>query len=122
MADVAEALGVAKGTLYLYVQSKEALFDLLLRAADAPRPIRPPGPLPLRTPKPGSTLRWVRAQLAAGAELPLLAAALARVRPAPDVRQELREVLAEVWCWRGTARDRAHRPLGAGSAGAGGPV
>ena len=39
MADVAEALGVAKGTLYLCVESKEALFDVALRYADAPRPI-----------------------------------------------------------------------------------
>ena len=30
MDDVAAALGVAKGTLYLYVESKEALFDLVL--------------------------------------------------------------------------------------------
>ena len=34
MADVAKALGVAKGTLYLYVESKEALFDLVVRSAD----------------------------------------------------------------------------------------
>jgi AcrR family transcriptional regulator len=34
MADVAEALGVAKGTLYLCVESKEALFDAVLRYAD----------------------------------------------------------------------------------------
>ena len=34
MADVAAALGVAKGTLYLYVESKEALFDLVCRYAD----------------------------------------------------------------------------------------
>ena len=33
--DVARELGVAKGTVYLYVQSKEALFDLCLRRADA---------------------------------------------------------------------------------------
>ena len=32
----AEAMGVAKGTLYLYVESKEALFDLTCRSADAP--------------------------------------------------------------------------------------
>jgi len=34
MSDVASALGVAKGTLYLYVDSKEALFDLVARYAD----------------------------------------------------------------------------------------
>jgi AcrR family transcriptional regulator len=97
MADVAEALGVAKGTLYLSVESKEALFDLLLRTADGPRPIRAPGPLPLRTPRAGSTLRYVREQLAAGADLPALARALARARPAAETGQELRDVLEEIY-------------------------
>ena len=32
MDDVAALVGVAKGTLYLYVESKEALFDLAVRA------------------------------------------------------------------------------------------
>ena len=34
MEDVAKALRVAKGTLYVYVESKEALFDLVARCAD----------------------------------------------------------------------------------------
>ena len=38
MADVAAALGVAKGTLYGYVESKEALFDVVARYADASQP------------------------------------------------------------------------------------
>ena len=48
MADVADAMGVAKGTVYLYVESKEALFDLAVRLADSPRPLTPPLNLPLR--------------------------------------------------------------------------
>jgi tetracycline repressor-like protein len=44
MADIAAALGVAKGTLYLYVESKDALFDLVLRCADAERPFAHLGP------------------------------------------------------------------------------
>src|ERR671930_2558450 len=63
MADVAAALGVAKGTLYLYVESKEALFDLVARYADAPRPFGRTPPLPVRTPKPGATVRYVRERL-----------------------------------------------------------
>jgi AcrR family transcriptional regulator len=96
MADVADALGVAKGTLYLYVESKEALFDLVVRAADAPRPLRLPARLPLRTPKPGATLRYVRERLAAGAELPALAAARER-RRSPDARAELRAICEEIY-------------------------
>ncbi len=39
IADVAEALGVAKGTVYLYVESKEALFYAALRYADRKAPL-----------------------------------------------------------------------------------
>jgi AcrR family transcriptional regulator len=96
MADVADAMGIAKGTLYLYVESKEALFDLVVRAADAPRPLRAPGPLPLRTPKAGVTLRYVRERLASGGRLPALNAALQRQR-SPDARSELRNVCEEIY-------------------------
>jgi AcrR family transcriptional regulator len=47
MADVAAAMGVAKGTLYLAVASKEALFDLVVRFADGPP--WPVPPLPARS-------------------------------------------------------------------------
>jgi AcrR family transcriptional regulator len=63
MADVAEALGVAKGTVYLYVESKEALFDLVCRNAD--RPFTAPDVLPVPTPKPGATRDLVARRLAA---------------------------------------------------------
>lgn len=95
MADVADALGVAKGTLYLYVESKEALFDLACRWADRPpRPEEAPA-FPVRTPKPGATLRYVREELARH-ELPALGAALARPRVA-DVRAELRAIVHELY-------------------------
>lgn len=57
--DVARELGVAKGTVYLYVQSKEALFDVCLRRADA-RGALPVPPLPVPTPAPDATLAYVR--------------------------------------------------------------
>src|SRR5215813_521923 len=80
MDDVATALGVAKGTLYLYVESKEALFDLVVRCADA-EPLLPQlRPLPLPTPKPGATLNYVRERLAQNQTFPALTAALARQR------------------------------------------
>src|SRR5438132_1571972 len=65
MADVAAALGVAKGTLYLYVESKEALFDLVARHAGSEAPLENPSVLPVPTPKPGRTLRYIRDRLAA---------------------------------------------------------
>ena len=42
MADIARAVGVAKGTLYGYVESKEALFELCLEHADRQSPLELP--------------------------------------------------------------------------------
>jgi AcrR family transcriptional regulator len=95
MADVAEALGVAKGTVYLCVESKEALFDVALRYADAPRPIAAPPTLPIPTPAAGRTLRYVQERLARDPASPTLGKALAsrRVRPSPeDLAAILREI------------------------------
>src|SRR5262245_36862840 len=80
MADVAEALGVAKGTVYLCVESKEALFDVALRYADAPRPIAAPPVLPIPTPARGRTLQYVQERLARDPASPTLQAALGRGR------------------------------------------
>ena len=57
MADVAEALGVAKGTLYGYVESKAALFDAAIRYADGHEPLPGTAELPIKTPAPGTPSR-----------------------------------------------------------------
>lgn len=95
MADIAEALGVAKGTLYLYVESKEALFDLLLRCADGAHPLPELSTLPLPTPAPGVTVAYVRELLAANMEVPALSAAL-RQRSG-DPRRELAAIAGELY-------------------------
>jgi len=96
MDDIAAALGVAKGTLYLYVESKEALFDLVARCTDAEPPLPQLAPLPLPTPKPGATLEYVRERLARNQTLPTLTAALARQR-VKDARAELAMILGELY-------------------------
>jgi len=96
MADVAAAMGVGKGTLYLYVESKEALFDLVVRSADAEHPVTTPPTLPLRTPRPGATLQHVRNRVAKQPPLPALLAALGRKRVA-DARAELTEIVREMY-------------------------
>ena len=53
MSDVAKAMGVAPGTLYLYVEGKEALFDLVVRRAFLDEPPSQLPPLPIPTPAPG---------------------------------------------------------------------
>jgi AcrR family transcriptional regulator len=96
MVDVANAMGVAKGTVYLYVESKEALFDAVVRYADQPRPIAVPGALPLPTPRPEATLAEVERRLAEGGALPMLATALTRSRVTKGVA-ELEAVLGELY-------------------------
>jgi AcrR family transcriptional regulator len=96
MADVAKALGVAKGTLYLYVESKDALFDLVARCAVDDRPFEKAPVLPIRTPKPGATLKYVRERLAKNQVPAALTAALGQSR-VPDPRAELERIVRELY-------------------------
>jgi AcrR family transcriptional regulator len=96
MADVAARMGVAKGTVYLYVESKEALFDSVLRHADSEERIALPEALPVPTPPPGATLEMVRKRVAREASLPFLSAALERQR-VTDVRGELERIVRELY-------------------------
>jgi AcrR family transcriptional regulator len=96
MADVAEALGVAKGTVYLYVESKEALFDLACRYADSPESANELAGFPIRTPRPGATLRFVRDELERYQAFPALGAALSRKR-VTDAPGEVRAIVCELY-------------------------
>ena len=62
MADIAREMGVAPGTLYLYVESKEALFDLALRHASGNELPVNADCLPLPTPSPAEILARVRTE------------------------------------------------------------
>ena len=96
MADVAAALGVAKGTLYLYVESKEALFYLVIRSIDGRAPFDGPPELPIPTPKPAEVQRYAERLISSGGEMPRLAAALA-AKNVDDPRAELEGVIREVY-------------------------
>ncbi len=96
MADIADAMGVAKGTIYLYVASKEALFDLAIRYADAERPFRDPPALPVPTPAAGATVAFVREQLARNATLASLEKAGGR-RRSGDAALELEGIVRELY-------------------------
>jgi AcrR family transcriptional regulator len=95
MADVAARMGVAKGTVYLYVESKQALFDAVVRHADREERIALPHELPVPTPAPGATLDAVRKRVAETG-LPVLTEALAR-RRVVDVREELEAIVRELY-------------------------
>ncbi len=94
MADIAKAMGVAPGTLYLYVESKKALFHLLVQRGwgDDTAPIA----LPVRTPEAGATLQLLRQRLAERGKLPALDAALRR-RRVTDARAELEGIVGEFY-------------------------
>lgn len=95
MSDVAEEAGVSQGTLYNYVESKEALFRLLLdRGLGAPVPA--PTSFPLSSPTPSALARRMDAAIDTNFALPLLDEALAR-RRVRDARGELTAVIDELY-------------------------
>jgi AcrR family transcriptional regulator len=96
MADVAEAVGVAKGTLYGYVEGKEALFALCLFHADRSGMMARPGKLPVPTPRRGELAATVKQVLSEQSVPSRLSAALARER-ADDPRAELEGVVRELY-------------------------
>jgi AcrR family transcriptional regulator len=94
MADIAEVMGVAPGSLYNYVESKEALFHWMLThdGDDAAEPAE----LPIRTPAPGVLEAQLRAQIESGFHLPVSEAAFARRRVA-DAEAELTALVEEIY-------------------------
>jgi AcrR family transcriptional regulator len=96
MSDVAEALGVAKGTLYLYVESKEALFDLAIRNADREHLLEVPDTLPLPTPDPRETIVVAGRYLAERGRTPVVLAAISKAS-AQDIAAEVDSVSRELY-------------------------
>lgn len=95
MDDIAAEMGVAKGTLYGYVDSKEALFALAVESVMRPGPAPLP-PLPVTAPGEAELLARVRDRVAELGALPVLQAALDRSGEA-DARAELAGVIGELW-------------------------
>jgi len=94
--DVAKAMGVAKGTIYVYVEGKEALFDLVARCADREELFAEVPRLPIRTPGRGATIAYVRERLAENQTLPTLASALTRTKGAAP-RGEFQRMVRELY-------------------------
>jgi AcrR family transcriptional regulator len=97
MADVADALGVAKGTIYGYVESKEALFDAAVRFADGQVPVPESSALPLATPAAGTTAGYIRERLLAETRELRLLAAVSNPTVPPDCAVELEQIVRDLY-------------------------
>ncbi len=62
VADIAEDAGIAEGTVFNYFESKEALFDFLIRASVLQSPLENWQSPPIPTPEPGATLEFLKAE------------------------------------------------------------
>jgi AcrR family transcriptional regulator len=96
MEDVAQALGVGKGTLYGYVESKAALLHAAVLYADDRELLPDTSALPLATPSPGSTAASVRARLIAETRDLELVAAIGRKKPR-DAAAELAAIVSDLY-------------------------
>jgi len=106
MSDIADAIGVAKGTLYGYVESKQALFSLCVLHADRQEPLEHPAVLPVATPRPGELAARIEQQLADQSIPGALREALGRER-AEDPQAELAAVVREFYA----ILERFHRSI-----------
>jgi len=97
MSDVARVLGISAGNLYNYVESKEALFHLLVEHGFGRASAPPLSEGLVRTPAPGETLALLRRRLAEAVVLPTLDAALAHPGAPRDARAEAESVVRELY-------------------------
>jgi AcrR family transcriptional regulator len=95
IADVARAMRIAPGTVYLYAESKEALFDLVVRSSLDSGFLDGNWELPVKTPFAGSTLEFIKASMRTEAKFPALERALRS--PASDPVRELGDLVRELF-------------------------
>lgn len=96
MADIAKVMGVAPGTLYLYVEGKEALFDLALRHGVESGSKDLPRTFPIPNPSSEETLDYIQRVLNKEAKWQKLKAAL-RLKRSQNPRSELLEIIEELY-------------------------
>ena len=95
IADIARAMGVAPGTIYLYAEGKEALFDAVMRASTSPEVLQGLR-IPIETPVNNATLLFIQKALTKESRIVSLEAALKK-RTAQDVRAEMEGIASELY-------------------------
>ncbi len=96
MSDVARAAGVSQGTLYNYVESKEALFYLIIDRGLIGAVPPTLGEMKVRTPAPGETIARLRHRINTELRVPELERALARSSVA-DPNAELKVIIHQYY-------------------------
>lgn len=94
ISDVAKRLGIATGTIYLYFESKEALFDAVARDTALPG-LPVPSQLPVPTPRPEDTLEFLRTTLEGRTAFPALERAVNT--PAESATEDLDRIVREMF-------------------------
>jgi AcrR family transcriptional regulator len=94
ITDVASDLGIAPGTIYTYVESKDALFHLVLERASGVSTVPPSLPVP--SPAPGDALKQSVQAFARTSKLTELAAAVEREK-ADDITEEVSTIVRELY-------------------------
>jgi len=96
MADITDSMGLSAGAIYRYVESKEALFDLVVRAGAGMQVDASKLSPPLATPRPGATLAFLREALKREGRMASLSTALAR-RKVEEVADEFESIVRELY-------------------------
>jgi AcrR family transcriptional regulator len=91
---VAADLGIAPGTIYTYVESKDALFHLVIERASGVTTTDPS--LPISSPDPGATAKYSVQALGRTSKLTELNAALDREK-ADDIALEVEAIVRELY-------------------------
>ena len=94
ITDVASDLGLAPGTIYTYVESKDALFHLVVERASGVATTPPSLPIP--SPEPGETARYSVQALGRTSKLAELNDAVAREK-ADDIAVEVESIVRELY-------------------------
>jgi len=97
MSDVTAALGLSEGAIYRYFESKQALFDTVLRAAAAPDEPIGVESLPVAAPSPLATFEFVRECVSERARFVNLDRALQGTEGSLSPRQELEGIVRELF-------------------------
>jgi AcrR family transcriptional regulator len=97
LAEVAKRARVSVGTLYLYADSKESLFELVLRQAFGEEP-PDLNAMPFEGSAGDDLIAWLWGRFNDITSFPVLEAAAASPRP-EDPLLEMEHVLREIWAW-----------------------